>query len=214
MMRNGYRVPTFGFNHREDPPAQKLEQLPPRPSQKEAEDAVRTIIRYLGDYEKRDGLLKTPQRVVSSLMEMTNGTTSDPKQILETTFDDQCDEMVILKDISFISLCEHHMLPFTGHATVGYIPNQTVVGISKLARLVTCFSRRLQIQERITHQITTAIMENLKPFGCGAVLTAHHACMSCRGVYQQESQMVTSSMLGVFRSDHKVREEFLNLCKG
>jgi GTP cyclohydrolase I len=212
-MRNDHRVPVFGFSSKRRENG-KIEPVIERPSQKEAEEAVRVLIRYVGDYEKRDGLLKTPERVCRSLMEMTNGINLDPADILKTTFEDKCDEMVVLTDISFTSLCEHHLLPFTGHASIGYIPNKRVVGISKLSRLVTCVSKRLQLQERITHQITNLIMENLRPFGCGAVLEAHHACMSCRGVHQQKSQMVTSSMLGVFRTDHKVREEFLNLRKG
>lgn len=139
----------------------------------------------------------------------------DPKTVLATSFCEKCDEMVVLRDIEFYSTCEHHMLPFFGRAAVGYIPNGKVVGISKLARLVECFSRRLQIQERLTRQIADAIQECLNPLGVAVVMRAQHLCMVARGVEKQNSAMMTSSMLGAFRdADSAARREFLSLIKG
>lgn len=175
-----------------------------------AEDAVGTILRFIGEDPSRDGLLDTPSRVVRAWREMTAGYHEDPAAILGTTFEEECDEMVMLTGISFYSTCEHHMLPFYGHASVGYLPGK-VVGISKLARLVECFARRLQIQERLTREIADAIETHLEARGVAVVIRAHHLCMGCRGVKQQESDMITSAMRGVLRSDAVARSEFLRL---
>lgn len=176
-------------------------------------DAVVRLLSFVGEDPNRDGLLNTPTRVVKALREMTAGYQDDPKQILSTTFEQVFDEMIVLKGIRFHSLCEHHLLPFSGTATVGYLPSDRVVGISKLARLVECFSKRLQIQERLTDQISGAIMEHLAARGAGVVIRAKHHCMGCRGVKQPDTDMVTSSMLGFFRTDAQARAEFFSLAR-
>jgi GTP cyclohydrolase I len=172
-------------------------------------DAVVRLLQFVGEDVKRDGLIKTPARVVKALGEMTEGYKQDPAEILSTTFDVAYDEMVVLRNIQFTSMCEHHMLPFIGEATVAYIPGKRVVGLSKLARLVHCFARRLQVQERMTQQIAQAIQEHLTPQGVGVVVSAHHQCMSCRGVRQSGGKMITSTLLGAFRDDPAARAEFL-----
>jgi GTP cyclohydrolase I len=182
------------------------------PSEHSAEQAVATLLRFIGEDTGRDGLLDTPSRVVRAWREMTAGYGEDPAEILSRTFDESSDEMVVLRGISFFSTCEHHMLPFYGTASVGYLPGR-VVGISKLARLVNCFARRLQIQERMTRQVAEAVEEHLDARGVGVVIRAHHLCMGCRGVRQEETEMVTSSMLGTLRRDATSRAEFFRLCK-
>lgn len=177
-----------------------------------AEDAVAKLLRFIGEDPERDGLLDTPARVVKAWREMTAGYEEDPAEILGRTFDEVSDELIILSGISFYSTCEHHMLPFYGTACIGYLPGK-VVGISKLARLVNCFARRLQVQERMTRQIGESIMTHLDARGAGVILRAHHLCMGCRGVKQQDTDMITSSMLGTLRSDATSRSEFLRLCK-
>jgi GTP cyclohydrolase I len=172
------------------------------------EDAITTLLRYIGEDPSRDGLRDTPTRVARAWREMTSGYDDDPAAILSRTFEESSDEMIILRGVSFYSTCEHHLLPFYGTATVGYLPGK-VVGISKLARLVECFARRLQIQERMTRQIAEAIEAHLGARGVGVILRAHHLCMGCRGVRQEETEMVTSSMLGTLRSDATSRSEFL-----
>jgi GTP cyclohydrolase IA len=172
------------------------------------EEAVVTLLRWIGENPDRDGLRDTPARVAKAWREMTAGYDMDPAEILARTFDESSDEMIVLRGISFHSTCEHHLLPFMGTATVGYLPGK-VVGISKLARLVECFARRLQIQERMTRQIAEAIETHLGARGVGVIVRAHHFCMGCRGVRQQETEMVTSAMLGTLRSDAKSRSEFL-----
>jgi GTP cyclohydrolase I len=178
----------------------------------EAEEAVATLLRFIGEEPERDGLRDTPARVVKAWREMTAGYAEDPAEILARTFDESSDELVILRGISFYSTCEHHMLPFYGQAAVGYLPGK-VVGISKLARLVECFAKRLQVQERMTRQIAEAVETHLEARGVGVVLRAHHLCMGCRGVRQEETEMVTSSMLGTLRTDATSRAEFLRLCR-
>ncbi|HEY6212863.1 MAG TPA: GTP cyclohydrolase I FolE [Vicinamibacterales bacterium] len=180
------------------------------PTNAAAEEAVATLLRFIGEEPERDGLRDTPARVVKAWREMTAGYDDDPAEILSRTFDESSDEMIILRGITFHSTCEHHMLPFYGQAVVGYLPGK-VVGISKLARLVHCFARRLQIQERMTRQIADAIETHLEARGVGVVLRAHHLCMGCRGVRQEETEMVTSAMLGTLRSDPTTRAEFLRL---
>lgn len=156
-------------------------------------------------------LSKTPQRMVRALLEMTAGVNEDAADILATTFDARgYDSMILLRDIEFTSLCEHHVLPFTGRATVGYIPGERVVGLSKLARLVACFARRAQIQERLTVQVAEAIRDHLGAPGVGVIVEARHECMACRGAKQPRATMITSTLLGKFR-DPEVRAEFLGL---
>jgi len=178
----------------------------------EAEEAVATLLRFIGEEPERDGLRDTPARVVKAWREMTAGYAEEPAEILARTFDESSDELVILRGISFYSTCEHHLLPFYGQAVVGYLPGK-VVGISKLARLVECFAKRLQVQERMTRQIAEAVETHLEARGVGVVLRAHHLCMGCRGVRQEETEMVTSSMLGTLRTDATSRAEFLKLCR-
>ena len=175
------------------------------------ERAVEVLLRSIGEDPERDGLLETPARVVKALKEMTAGYGEDPAEILSKTFDEHSDELIILRDIDFYSTCEHHLLPFHGVASVGYIPGK-VVGISKLARLVQCFARRLQIQERMTQQIARAVEVHLQARGVGVIVKAHHLCMGRRGVKLPSAQLITSSMLGVLRTDTDSRSEFLRLC--
>lgn len=174
----------------------------------DVEGAITTLLRYIGEDPARDGLRDTPGRVARAWREMTSGYEDDPAAILGRMFEESSDEMIILRGISFYSTCEHHLLPFYGTATVGYLPGK-VVGISKLARLVECFARRLQIQERMTRQVAEAVETHLDARGVGVILRAHHLCMGCRGVRQEETEMVTSCMLGTLRSDATSRSEFL-----
>lgn len=182
------------------------------PSQALAEEAVKTLLRWVGEDPDRNGLKDTPGRVTRALQEMTAGYTQNPKEVLSRVFEETYDEVVILRDIPFNSLCEHHLLIFEGTVDIGYIPGK-VVGLSKLARLVDCFSRRLQVQERLTRQIAEAIETNLEAKGVAVVVRAAHSCMSCRGVLKSGSSMVTSAMLGVFRDSPSARAEFLGLCR-
>ena len=179
----------------------------------DAREAVTTLLRWVGEDPSRDGLLDTPRRVAKALREMTAGYAEDPAEILATTFEESSDELVILRGISFYSTCEHHLLPFYGTASVGYLPGK-VVGISKLARLVQCFGQRLQIQERLTRQIAEAVSEHLEARGVGVVVRAHHLCMGCRGARQPSTEMVTSAMLGSLRKNAVSRAEFLRLAEG
>jgi GTP cyclohydrolase I len=186
------------------------------PTQEEAEAAVRTLIRWAGDDPDREGLLDTPARVVRSYRELFAGYEVDPREYLERTFEEVggYDELIVLRDIRFVSFCEHHMLPVTGRAHVGYLPTDRVVGISKLARVVRGFARRLQIQEKMTAEIARAIQEVLKPHGVGVVIEAEHSCMTLRGVNVPGAALTTSSLLGSVRDDPKTREEFLRLARG
>jgi GTP cyclohydrolase I len=177
----------------------------------EGEEAVVSLLRLIGENPDRDGLIDTPRRVVQALREMTAGYDEDPAVILSKTFDESCDELIVLRRIEFYSTCEHHLLPFFGEASVGYLPGR-VVGISKLARLVNCFARRLQIQERLTRQIAEAIQQHLDARGTAVIVRAHHLCMGCRGVKLPSTELVTSSMLGTLREDPVTRAEFLRLC--
>ncbi|TAL93363.1 MAG: GTP cyclohydrolase I FolE [Paraburkholderia sp.] len=191
----------------------KAEEAPLRPTREEAEAAVRVLLRWAGDDPAREGLLDTPARVVRSYEEFFAGYTVDPKELLARTFSevDGYDEMIVLKDIRFESYCEHHMVPIIGRAHVAYLPEHRVVGISKLARLVDAFAKRLQIQEKMTVQIADTLNEVLQPKGVGVILEASHQCMSTRGVHKAGVAMVTSRMLGTFRSDPSTRREFLSI---
>jgi GTP cyclohydrolase IA len=182
-----------------------------RPTRAAAEEAVRTLIRWAGDDPEREGLVGTPGRVVRSFEEFFSGYDEDPVAILQRTFEETngYDEMVVLRDIRFESHCEHHMVPIIGRAHIAYLPRQRVVGISKLARVLEVYSRRLQIQEKLTAQIATTINEVLQPKGVGVVVDAAHQCMTTRGVHKPGMSMVTSHMIGTFRSDPRTRREFL-----
>jgi GTP cyclohydrolase I len=204
----------------DEPPVVAAAALPwigagplPRPSAEEAEAAVRTLIRWAGDDPEREGLLDTPARVVRSYRELFAGYDVEPRAYLERTFEEVggYDELVILKDIRFVSFCEHHMLPVIGKAHVGYLPNNRVVGISKLARVVNGFARRLQIQEKMTAEIANAIQDILQPKGVGVVVEASHSCMTMRGVNSPGSSLITSHLVGAVRDDHRTRQEFLRL---
>ena len=186
-----------------------------RPTQDEAEAAVRTLIRWAGDDPNREGLLETPKRVVKAYRELFAGYEADPREYLERTFEEvgNYDELVVLRDIRVVSFCEHHMLPFLGKAHVGYLPSERVVGISKLARVVNGFARRLQIQEKLTAEIAEAIQAILKPKGVGVVIVSEHSCMTMRGVNTPGSRLTTSSLLGVVRDDPRTRQEFLELVR-
>jgi GTP cyclohydrolase I len=183
-----------------------------RPSRADAEDAVRTLIRWAGDDPDREGLRGTPGRVVQAYEEWFWGYSEDPADFLQRTFEEVAgyDEIVILRDIRFESHCEHHIAPIVGRVHIGYLPRNRVVGISKLARLVEAYARRLQIQERMTAEIANTIDAILKPEGVAVVVEGVHACMTTRGVRQAASTMVTSRMLGVFRDRPETRQEFLS----
>jgi len=175
-------------------------------------DAMRRILALIGDDPQRQGLHHTPERFEKALRHLTSGYHQDIKKVLNgALFDVQYDEMVIVKDVELFSLCEHHLLPFFGACHVAYLPNQKVVGLSKIPRLVNMFARRLQVQERLTSQIAQALMEHLEPRGVGVVIEARHLCMAMRGVEKQHSQTVTSAMLGEFRENPRARAEFLSL---
>lgn len=179
------------------------------------EDIYRELIGRLGEDIARDGLVRTPERVKRSMEFLTRGYLQDPGEILRgALFDVDYDEMVIVKDVEMYSLCEHHMLPFFGRVHVAYIPNGKVIGLSKIPRLVEVFSRRLQVQERLTRQIADAIQEAIEPQGVGVVVEARHLCMMMRGVEVQHSSTVTSAMLGAFRTEQQTRHEFLSLVRG
>jgi GTP cyclohydrolase I len=182
-----------------------------RPSRGEAEEAVRVLIRWAGDDPDREGLLATPGRVVRAYEEWFAGYREDPQELLHRTFEetDGYDEVVVLRDIRFVSHCEHHLSPIIGRVHIGYLPTSRVVGISKLARLVETYARRFQIQERMTVNIANTLDEVLKPEGVAVVVEAMHTCMTTRGVQKTEATMVTSRMLGVFRDHPETRSEFL-----
>jgi GTP cyclohydrolase I len=182
-----------------------------RPSQTDAEEAVRTLIRWAGDDPTREGLLETPARVARAYKEFFRGYGVDPEGVLKRTFEetDGYDEMIVLKDMRFESHCEHHMAAIIGRAHIAYLPSKRVVGISKLARLLDVYAKRLQIQEKLTAQIANTLNEVLQPRGVAVVIDASHQCMTTRGVHKPGTSMVTSRMLGAFRSDASTRREFL-----
>ena len=186
-----------------------------KPSRHDAEAAVRTLMRWAGDDPSREGLLETPNRVVRAYEEFFAGYDADPADMLSRTFDetDGYDEMVLLRNVTFESHCEHHMVPIIGVAHVAYIPEHRVVGISKLARVVEAFAKRLQIQERLTTQIANTIEAILQPIGVGVVIEAQHQCMTSRGVHKPGVSMVTSCLLGAFRDNPATRSEFLSALK-
>lgn len=182
-----------------------------KPSREQAEDAVRTLLRWAGEDPAREGLLDTPSRVVKAYTDWFSGYNDDPRDYLQRTFEQVAgyDELIVLRDIEFESHCEHHMAPIIGKAHVGYLPDGKVVGISKLARVVETYARRFQVQEKMTAEIATAIQDVLQPRGVGVVVEAVHECMTTRGIHKRGVSMVTSKMLGTFREDARTRAEFL-----
>ncbi len=179
------------------------------------QDIIGRLLAEIGEDTSREGLLDTPKRVEKSFRFLTSGYKADVDEVINNAlFTVDYNEMVIVKDIDFYSLCEHHLLPFFGKCHVAYIPNGRVLGLSKIPRVVEIFSRRLQVQERLTNQIAATILEKVRPLGVGVVLEATHLCMSMRGIQKQNSAAVTSAMLGSFRSDARTRSEFLSLIKG
>ena len=180
-------------------------------SKSAAEEAVRTLLRWAGEDPKREGLVDTPKRVVEAYRDWYSGYAVDPKEYLRRTFEEMSgyDEMIVLRDIEFESHCEHHMAPIIGRAHVGYLPTGKVVGISKLARVVDVFARRFQVQEKMTAEIARCIDEVLQPRGVGVVIEASHECMTTRGIHKRGVSMITSKMLGSFRTDARTRSEFL-----
>jgi len=190
---------------------QEDEALPDKPTREEAEEAIRTLLRWAGDDPSREGLADTPARAVRAYEEWFHGYDEDPVEYLQRTFEEieGYDEMIVLRGIEFVSHCEHHMAPIIGKAHVGYIPDHRIVGISKLARVVDVYARRFQVQEKMTAQIAKCIQDVLKPGGAAVVIEARHECMTTRGVHKPGVTMVTSQLLGGFRTDAKARSEFL-----
>lgn len=186
---------------------------PRRPSRKQAEEAVERLLLWVGEDPRREGLIDTPRRVVDAYLDWFSGYKEDPVKFLQRTFEEVegYDELIVLRDISFESHCEHHIAPIIGVAHVGYLPNDKVVGISKLARVVETFARRFQVQEKMTAQIANCIQDVLKPKGVGVVIDATHQCMTTRGIHKSGVSMVTSRMLGTFRKDARTRAEFLRM---
>jgi len=175
------------------------------------ENAVREILAAVGEDPNREGIKNTPARVARMYAELLGGMREDPKEHLKSLFTENYDEIVLLRDIPFYSICEHHLMPFIGSAHVAYLPKGKVIGVSKLARVVDCFARRLQVQERLTDQISDFLMESLKPLGVAVVLEASHSCMTIRGIKKPGSIMVTSSLRGLFKSDPRSRGEIMSL---
>jgi GTP cyclohydrolase I len=175
------------------------------------EDGIVRLLQYVGEDPTREGLLDTPKRVVKAFREMTEGYAQDPASILATQFTEDYDQMIVLHSIEFASMCEHHLQPFRGTAAVGYIPSEKIVGLSKLARLVDAYARRLQVQERMTEQIAAALQEHLHPRGVAVYVEAHHSCMGNRGIRKHEGRMVTQKLLGLMKDDPSARAEFMNL---
>ena len=176
------------------------------------EDLIHKLLEEIGEDPRREGLKKTPKRVAESMKYLTSGYAMDPMEVLnKAVFHEKYDEMVICRDIDYYSMCEHHLLPFFGRCHVAYIPNGKIIGLSKIPRLVEIFSRRLQVQERLTGQIADCLMEALNPLGVAVVMEGLHMCMVMRGVEKQNSFAMTSSMLGVFRTEAATRSEFMNL---
>jgi len=175
------------------------------------EKAVRDILLAVGDDIKREGIRQTPKRVAAMYTELLAGEFENPKKFIKSVFSEKCDEIVLLRDIPFYSVCEHHMMPFIGKAHVAYLPKDSVLGVSKLARVVDCFARRLQVQERLTAQIADFLTEHLKPLGVAVVIEASHSCMTIRGIKKPGSTMVTSALRGIFKKDPRSRAEVLSL---
>ena len=197
-----------------DDELKQLKQVLEIPTGKEWESTIRLLLRLVGEDPHREGLRRTPLRVKQALQYLTSGYRQDPAKILKRSFTEvKHDEMVIVKEIDFFSLCEHHLLPFFGKCHIAYVPDKKIIGLSKIPRLVDAFAHRLQVQERLTTQIAEAINEHIHPLGVACVIEASHLCMMMRGVQKQNARAVTSSMLGAFRSSDKTRSEFLTLIR-
>ena len=196
-----------------DDELRQLKQVLEIPRNQEWEATLRLLLRLIGEDPTREGLRRTPLRVKQSLQFLTSGYRQDPAKILKRRFKVKHDEMVIVKDIDFYSLCEHHLLPFFGTCHIAYVPGKEIIGLSKLPRLVDCFAHRLQVQERLTTQIADALNTHMEPLGVACVIEASHLCMMMRGVQKQNTRAVTSSMLGAFRTNEKTRAEFLTLIR-
>ena len=214
-------VSEFATNNPEDlpvlPPRESTASPSPapRPGQERIEDVYREILAFVGEDPEREGLLRTPHRVAEAMKFLTRGYDLNVETLLNgAVFHEAYEDMVVVKDIEFYSLCEHHLLPFFGRAHVAYIPNGKIVGLSKIPRLVDMYARRLQVQERLTTEIAHALEDALQPLGVGVVLEGTHMCMMMRGVEKQQSSMVTSHVMGTFRSDRATRQEFMALVKG
>lgn len=215
--------------HMKDQVSSKPAENPANPAENHMDDhpnyyavscGIRNLLAFIGEDPGRDGLKDTPHRVIKAFKEMTSGYAMNPKDILAKTFEQDYDQMIVVRNVPFVSLCEHHLLPFIGSASIGYLPaipktgcKAHVVGLSKIARLVECYARRLQIQERLTQQVAEAIFAHLAAAGVGVVVRAEHSCMACRGVNKAGVEMVTSVMLGSFREEPETRAEFLALCR-
>jgi GTP cyclohydrolase I len=198
------------------PPQLETEDAPAAtPAGAAVEDAVRLILRHIGEDPEREGLKLTPNRVLHALEFLTRGYQEDPKVAINGAVfsEEEYQEIILCKDLDFYSLCEHHLLPFFGKAHLAYLPNRRIIGLSKLARLVEIYARRLQVQERLTTQIAHTLMEEIEPLGVAVVLEAEHLCMRMRGVEKQNSYVTTSAMLGVFRTHFETRQEFMNLLR-
>ncbi|MGE4486324.1 MAG: GTP cyclohydrolase I FolE [Synergistaceae bacterium] len=182
----------------------------------QARHAVRTLMRYIGEDVEREGLRETPERVIKAFKVWYSGYAADPVDIMKVFEDgaEGCEEMVVVKDIPFYSHCEHHLAPIFGTATIGYLPDKHIIGLSKLSRLLDIYARRMQVQERLTTQVADALMEHLKPLGCGVIITARHLCMESRGIQKQGHATQTSALRGVFKDNDAARAEFLNLRNG
>ncbi len=180
-------------------------------TREEALECVRKLIEYIGDDPDREGLVETPERVIRAYNEIFRGYRRDPKEILEKRFTTHSEDMVVLSDIELYSTCEHHMLPFIGKCHFAYMPNKQVIGVSKLVRLMDVFARRLQIQEELTYQIANTLSKEINALGVAVLVEAQHLCMTSRGVNKQQSVMTTTAMLGVFKSDEKLKNQFLRV---
>ena len=197
-----------------DDELRRLQEVLEVPKGTEWEATIKLLLRLIGEDPRREGLRRTPLRVKHALQFLTAGYRQDPKKILSRAFKQvKHDEMIVVKDIDFYSLCEHHMIPFFGKCHVAYVPNKKIIGLSKIPRLVDAFARRLQVQEQLTTQIAEALNQHLQPMGVACVIEASHLCLMMRGVQKQNARAVTSSMLGVFRSSEKTRAEFLTLIR-
>ncbi|ORE10501.1 GTP cyclohydrolase I [Rhizopus microsporus var. microsporus] len=206
---DGMSWPSLGAKKRRDETAEERVER-----ENKIADAVKIILECIGEDPEREGLLKTPDRYAKALMFFTKGYEQNIRDVVnEAVFEEDHDEMVLVKDVDVFSLCEHHMVPFMGKIHIAYIPNRRVVGLSKLARIAEMFARRLQVQERMTKQVATALMDILQPQGVAVVMECSHLCMCSRGVQKPGSSTITSCMLGVFRSNPRTREEFLSLIK-
>ena len=210
------RARKIGFQAASRPPRPAIESAHAASSSGAAvEDAVRLILRHVGEDPEREGLKLTPTRVLHALEFLTRGYREDPKVAINGAVfsEEEYQEIILCKDLDFYSLCEHHLLPFFGKAHLAYLPNRRIIGLSKLARLVEIYARRLQVQERLTTQIAHTLMEEIEPLGVAVVLEAEHLCMRMRGVEKQNSYVTTSAMLGVFRTHFETRQEFMNLLR-